>query len=113
MIRTERLVLRPLTEDDTERLMEFWNLPEVLRWLIRGPSTADGLRGWITKCVDNPLDHSQAVVLDGVVIGAVNLRLENGFLQPGGPENTVADFGYTFDPAVSYTHLTLPTNREV
>lgn len=99
MIRTDRLVLRPLDQSDTERLMEFWNLPEVTRWLLRGESTAEGLRGWIQKNAENPDDHSQAVLLDDVVIGVVNLRLGDGFTQPGGPTRTVADFGYTFDPA--------------
>jgi RimJ/RimL family protein N-acetyltransferase len=99
MIRTERLLLRPLAESDTDRLMEFWNLPEVTRWLLRGPSTSDGLRGWIAKAADNPLDHTQVIVVGETVIGTVNLRLETGFVQPGGPENTVADLGYTLDPA--------------
>ena len=99
MIRTERLVLRPLVESDTDRLMEFWNLPEVIRWLLRAESTADGLRAWIATNAENPDDHSQAVLLDDVVIGVVNLRLGDGYSQPGGPTRTVADFGYTFDPA--------------
>ncbi len=99
MIRTERLVLRPLAESDVDRLMEFWNLPEVTRWLLRGASTADGLRGWIAKAAENPADDSRAIVLDGVVIGTVNMRREDGYVQPGGPTGSVADFGYTLDPA--------------
>jgi RimJ/RimL family protein N-acetyltransferase len=99
MIRTERLVLRPIASTDTDRLMEFWNLPEVMQWLVRDPSTADGLRGWIDKATADPDDHSQVVLLDDIVIGSVNLRLQDGFTQSGGPTRTVADFGYTFDPA--------------
>jgi RimJ/RimL family protein N-acetyltransferase len=99
MIRTDRLVLRPVAESDTDRLMEFWNLPEVTNWLLRGPSTADGLRGWIAKAAADPDDHSFVVLLDEVLIGSVNLRLEDGYVQPGGPRRSVADFGYTFDPA--------------
>lgn len=99
LIRTERLALRPMVESDVDRIMEFWNLPDVLTWLLRGPSTADGLIGWIAKAAENPHDHSQVVLLDDLVIGTVNMRLETGYIQPGGPEHTVADFGYTFDPA--------------
>jgi RimJ/RimL family protein N-acetyltransferase len=105
MIRTERLLLRPVVTSDVDRLMEFWNLPEVTNWLLRGPSTAHGLREWVVEAARDPHDHSHAALLDlgddadHVLVGVVNLRLETGYVQPGGPEHTVADVGYTFDPA--------------
>ena len=67
-----RLLLRPLVESDTDRLLEFWNLPEVTRWLLRAASTAEGLRGWIRACTENPDDHSQAVLFDGVLVGVAS-----------------------------------------
>ena len=113
MIHTDRLTLRPLAESDTDRLMEFWNLPEVMRWLLRGPSTADGLSGWIRQSTQSPDAHTQAVLLDDVVIGVVNLRLGDGLNQPGGPTRTVADLGYTFDPAYSGRGLATEAVRAV
>ena len=106
MIRTARLVLRPVVESDTDRLMEFWNLPEVTRWLLRGPSTAErsarldrrghreprrpqpGRRCW-TTCV----------------IGTVNLRLEDGYTQPGGPTRTVGRLRVHLRPGVRRPRL--------
>jgi RimJ/RimL family protein N-acetyltransferase len=99
MILTDRLVLRPLAETDLDRLLEFWNLPEVTRWLLRGPVTAEELRESVRRAAADPDDHSLAVLVDDVVIGTVNLRLEDGFVQPGGPTRSVADLGYTLDPA--------------
>jgi RimJ/RimL family protein N-acetyltransferase len=99
MIRTERLLLRPILESDLTRLLEFWNLPEVTRWLLRGECSLDDLRSSWQKAMNNPDDHSVAIVLDDVVIGTVSVELADGFVQPGGPTRTVADLGYTLDPA--------------
>jgi RimJ/RimL family protein N-acetyltransferase len=99
MIRTERLLLRPVDERDAERLLEFWNLPEVTRWLMRGPRDLGELRASLRRAMDNPDDHSVAIVLGDVVLGTVNVELNDGFVQPGGPTRSVADFGYTLDPA--------------
>ena len=99
MIRTERLVLRPLEEVDADRLLEFWNLPEVTRWVLRPTRTSEELGESLRQAARNPDDHSLAILLDGVVIGSVSLELTDGYVQPGGPARTVADLGYTLDPA--------------
>ena len=101
MLRTDRLVLRPLVESDAGRMLEFWNLPEVTRWLIRPVCTADELRESLRTATDDPHDHSLAVLADGLLVGTVNLELADGYLQAGVPTRTVAHLGYTFDPAHS------------
>ncbi|GAB3837662.1 hypothetical protein GCM10029963_02850 [Micromonospora andamanensis] len=34
-LRTERLELRPVRDEDIDRILEYRNLPEVTRWLLR------------------------------------------------------------------------------
>ena len=33
--RTERLQLRPVRDEDVDRILQYRNLPEVTRWLLR------------------------------------------------------------------------------
>lgn len=98
-IRTERLLLRPVTDADVDRMLEYRNLPEVTRWLLRTVVDPDAFRQAWRDAVADPHDHSRAVVLDGLVIGTVSLDLTDGFIQPGGPSRTEGQLGYTFDPA--------------
>jgi RimJ/RimL family protein N-acetyltransferase len=97
--RTDRLVLRPLAPADVDRILEYRNLPEVTRWLIRTTVEPDEFRAAMERAAQDPDDHSVAVELDGTVIGTVSLEVEDGMGQPGMPERTEAMIGYVFDPA--------------
>ena len=97
-LRTERLELRPVSEDDIDRILEYRNRPELTRWLIRTEVDADAFRAAWKAAADDPDDHSVAVVADGLVIGTVSLELSDGMGQPGMPSRTEAHLGYTFDP---------------
>jgi RimJ/RimL family protein N-acetyltransferase len=97
--RTERLVLRPVAPADIDRILEYRNLPEVNRWLIRTTVEPDEFRAAMERAAEDPDDHSVAVELDGTVIGTVSLEVEDGMGQPGMPERTEAMIGYVFDPA--------------
>jgi len=99
IIRTERLELRPVRDDDVDRILEYRNLPEVTRWLLTTEVDSTSLRSAWRRAAEDPDDHSAAVVLDGLVIGTVSLSLVDGMGQPGMPPRTQADLGYTFDPA--------------
>jgi RimJ/RimL family protein N-acetyltransferase len=96
---TERLLLRPVRDEDVDRILEYRNLPEVTRWLLRTEVDPPSLRSAWQRAAANPDDHSRAVVLDGVVIGTVSLELVDGMGQPGMPPRTEAELGYLFDPA--------------
>ena len=98
-LRTERLELRPVREEDVDRILAYRNAPEVVRWLLRTEVDADALREAWRAAADDPHDHSVAAVLDGVVIGTVSLSVVDGMGQPAMPQRTEADLGYTFDPA--------------
>ncbi|RIV40346.1 GNAT family N-acetyltransferase [Micromonospora radicis] len=98
-LRTERLELRPVRDEDVDRILEYRNLPEVTRWLLRTEVDPVSYRAAWRRSAADPDDHSVAVVLDGVVIGTVSLDLVDGMGQPGMPARTEAQLGYIFDPA--------------
>ena len=98
-LRTDRLELRPVREEDVDRILEFRNLPEVTRWLLRTRVDPTSFREAWRRAAEDPDDHSVVVVLDGVLIGTVSLDLVDGMGQPGMPTRTEAQLGYVFDPA--------------
>ncbi len=98
-LRTERLELRPVRAEDVDRILEYRNLPEVTRWLLRTEVDPASFRAAWRRAAEDPDDHSVAVTLDGVVIGTVSLDVVDGMGQPGMPPRTEAELGYVFDPA--------------
>ncbi|PZG17693.1 GNAT family N-acetyltransferase [Micromonospora craterilacus] len=96
---TERLELRPVGDEDIDRILEYRNLPEVTRWLLRTDVEPASLRAAWRRAAEDPDDHSVAVALDSVVIGTVSLDVVDGMGQPGMPLRTEAQLGYIFDPA--------------
>jgi len=99
ILRTERLELRPVRDEDVDRILEYRNLPEVTRWLLRTEVDADSFRAAWRRTAQDPDDHSMAVARDGLVIGTVSLDVVDGMGQPGMPSRTEAQLGYIFDPA--------------
>ena len=100
-VHTDRLELRPVRDEDVERILEYRNLPEVSRWLLRTEVDPTSFRAALGRAAEDPDDHSVAVVLDGVVIGTVSLAVVDGMGQPGRPTRSEAELGYIFDPAYS------------
>ena len=98
-LRTERLTLRPASDEDVDRMLEYRNLPEVNRWLIRTEVDPVAFKAAWRHVAEDPHDHSVAVVLGDVVIGNVSLEVDDGMGQPGMPPRTEANLGYIFDPA--------------
>ena len=97
-MRTERLELRPVTDGDIDRILEYRNRADVTRWLLRTEVDPEAFRAAWKAAADDPDDHSVAVVLDGRVIGTVSLTVADGMGQPGMPTGTEAELGYIFDP---------------
>ena len=100
-LRTDRLELRPVRDADVDRILQYRNLPEVTRWLLRTEVDPAAFRAAWQRAAADPDDHSMAVTLDGVVIGTVSLDVTDGMGQPGMPPRTEAQLGYIFDPAHS------------
>ena len=79
-------------------MLEYRNLPEVTRWLLRTEVDPGSYRAAWRRSVQDRHDHSVAVFLDGVVIGTVSLEVVDAMGQPGMPPRTEARLGYLFDP---------------
>jgi RimJ/RimL family protein N-acetyltransferase len=99
ILRTDRLRLRPVRDEDIDRILEYRNLPQVTHWLLRTTVDPDAFRAAWRQAAQDPDDHSMAVTLDDVVIGTVSLEVGDGMGQPGMPQRTEAHLGYIFDPA--------------
>lgn len=102
-IRTERLILRRVREDDVDRLLEFRNKPEVYRWLLTTRvNPADFRAAWLRTLTDER-DLSSVAELDGTVIGTASLRVSDGLGQDSHEATTAAEaeIGYLLDPAHS------------
>lgn len=97
-LRTERLELRPVRDEDIDRILEYRNLPEVTRWLLRTDVDPAAFRAAWRRSAEDPHDHSVAVTRDGYVIGTVSLDVRDSMGQPGAPPRTEAEVGYIFDP---------------
>ncbi len=100
-IHTDRLGLRSARGEDIDRILEFRNLHEVTRWLLRTEVDPASFRAAWERAATDANDHSVVVTRDGVVIGTVSLDVVDGIGQPGMPPGTEAELGYVFDPAFS------------
>ena len=98
-VRTDRLELRPVRDEDIDRILEYRNSPDVTYWLLRTVVDPAAFRKAWRRAAEDPDDHSVAVLRDGAVIGTVSLELVDGMGQPGMPPRTEAQLGYIFDPA--------------
>ncbi|GAA2906327.1 hypothetical protein GCM10011428_20530 [Streptomyces violaceus] len=80
-INTERLVLRPLDEDDVAALAAMMNDEQVAAWTsVPQPFTEDGARTWITEYA--PTERTEGRGLDFAVTEFLTQRLV-GVIQLG------------------------------
>jgi len=100
-LRTERLLLRPLTAKDREALLAYRSLPEVCRYVpfepMDLPEIDRRLSGmWsVTSLPEKPgMNVTLGVEHEGELVGDVIL------MRPVEPEGT-AEIGYVFSPAVA------------
>lgn len=101
-LRTERLLLRAVEDDDHADLLAYYGDPDVARYLPFGVGDADAVRRRIerfqqaTRPVADDVDQVVPVVLDldGRVVGDLMLR----FKATGGPR-TLAELGWVLHPA--------------
>jgi aminoglycoside 6'-N-acetyltransferase len=103
-LRTQRLALRAVRDDDVEAILGYCADPEVTRYLPFDVLDRDGVLGrmtrWRADLARDPADEPDrdwglTLVADheGTVVGDVMLRL------PAGEVRTLAELGYVFDPA--------------
>lgn len=96
-IKTDRLVLRPHREEDAPDLLRFSSRPDVARYLLVGPWTAEDAAREVAKRIPRTGLETDArglaLVLehDGVVIGDIALWHPDD-------DTRLAEIGWTLDP---------------
>ncbi|PZR51943.1 N-acetyltransferase [Xylanimonas oleitrophica] len=98
MVRTERLLLRRVREDDADDFLTWRGRPDVVRYMYQPPWTAEVAREKLASWVTHPFRATGdvlvlAVELDGVVVG-------EGLLKRAPGEGQV-EIGYAFHPDVA------------
>jgi RimJ/RimL family protein N-acetyltransferase len=98
-VRTDRLLLRPATLADLEATWAFRQLGTVGHWLTSAAGSVEEYRA----VYETPgrLDQALVVELDGVVIGDLMVRVEDGWAQHEVAEQArgvQAELGWVFDP---------------
>jgi RimJ/RimL family protein N-acetyltransferase len=97
-IETERLVLRPYTEDDFDALHALYSDESVARWLYYEPATPDGTKARLGRKVGSSvLTEEQGLAAavelhDGTFVGDVVLF----YMQPA--EHRSIELGFSFAP---------------
>lgn len=100
-IRTSRLLLRPLTDDDVEALAEYRSLPEVCRHVPFEPMDVDTVRRRLgTRFGRDTIDGEGQGLLLGVVLAAEEPPVLAGdvMLHWSSEEHKSAEVGYVFHP---------------
>ncbi len=99
-VRTERLLLRPMTPADFARLYEIRAMPEVTHWLTGRPTSYDD---YVERYgTPERLASTLVVELDGTVIGDLFVGIATPYAQVEVREqarDTEAAIGWLLDPA--------------
>lgn len=99
-IITDRLILRPFTEDDLDAMHAYHSLPEVVRYLYWEPRDRAACAEALKRRISTPALEKEGDVLvlavllrdTGDLVGDVNL----GWLSE---EHAQGEFGFIFNPA--------------
>ena len=99
-LRTQRLLLRAATADDTKSTYDYRRLEEVGEWLTERPSSFEAYERTFLE----PARLAAAIIveLDGVTIGDFMLRVEDAWAQAevrDRARNKQAELGWVLDPA--------------
>jgi RimJ/RimL family protein N-acetyltransferase len=100
-VRTERLVLRPVTSDDLEAVWQIRRQPVVSEWLTSAPATFEQFRARF----ENPKRFARTFAIERVaepgVIGDLMIAVQDAWAQTEVAEQakgTQAELGWVLDP---------------
>ena len=88
VIRTARLLLRPLRPTDAEPLFELFNNWQVVRWLSMPPwpyALADAVAFITPRVTQKPVETNFAIALDDSLIGGIGVRMKDTSHLQAGP----------------------------
>lgn len=114
-ISTERLVLRPLDEDDVPALTEMMNDEQVAAWTsVPQPFTEDAARHWVTeyapaeRAAGRGLDLAVTEFLTQRLVGVVQLAKTNWHIRSSELSYIIAPWargeGYASEAALAIAH---------
>ena len=99
-LRTRRLILRDFREDDLDAVHAYGSDPEVSRFMVWGPNTAEDTRAFLDRNLAAQQEWPRPAVCaaveiaeSGRLIGAVELRVKD-------PANLQGEFGWTLNQDV-------------
>lgn len=99
-VRTQRLLIRPATQDDLEATWRIRRLEPVARWIGSAPQTREE---YAEKFLDPArLEAMLVYELDGRVIGDLMVEIQDMWAQSevaSQAKNVQAEIGWTIDPA--------------
>jgi len=99
-VRTERLLIRRVRDDDVETTWAYRHLDEVSRWITAAPQDLDSYRQMFTE--EERLAKTLVVEQDGAVVGDLMLAVEDAWAQTEVADQArgvQAELGYVLDPA--------------
>lgn len=98
--RTDRLVLRPVRDDDIDTMVAYREDPRVYEWLLTTQVDPAAFRKDRLDSLEDPRDFSVVAELDGRLIGDGMLEVMDGMGQDKAPEATDCQglLGYTIVP---------------
>jgi len=99
-IRTDRLLIRPVTADDAAHLWRYRQLPEVYDWITTAPADEEAFTAYFED--PHRLSVTLAIEHEGVVIGDLYLHIEDPWAQTEVKEaarGVQAEIGWVLDPS--------------
>jgi RimJ/RimL family protein N-acetyltransferase len=99
-VRTEQLLIRPVTPEDAQAVWRYRRLPDVYEWITTAPGDEQAFSDYFVE------PHRQAVTLavelEGLVIGDLYLQVADAWAQTevkNAARGVHAEIGWAFDPA--------------
>ena len=99
-VRTERLVIRPLTGDDVPALFEIRRQPQVAQWMTASPDDYDEFAHAFSE--PERTDTTLVMLLDGTLVGDLYVAVSDAWGQrevAAAAKSTRAEIGWCVDPA--------------
>ena len=99
-LETRRLIIRDFAETDFEAVHAYGSDPEVVRYMVFPPSTPEGTREHLARCITLAHEQPRRTYDMGVVLKATGQLIGGITLGVTNPEDGEAAFSYLFNRAV-------------
>jgi RimJ/RimL family protein N-acetyltransferase len=93
-VRTERLLLRDLTESDMEAVHSYASDPEVVRYMDWGPNTKEDTENFIQRAIANQKEQPRRNYTLAIVLNAEDTLIGSCGIHVSNPDNREGWLGY-------------------